>query len=188
MTCISVGLPCCLCVILPLFLSLFYLFLVCVRAGAERGKKKNKTIFCPWAIHWKFRLTPAQFDSGEMEFKTKLKVYHRLAVLASDKNDQLERQIWVDSHRGMKIARRIRLPWQFQRSGHHAGRAADAHVHPFIHGSEACHRTNFKGRAGGGGFMQHQSVCMNKQSSDIHTAIYSPYCAWFVLIVNFILH
>lgn len=84
-----------------------------------------------------------------MEFKTKLKVYHRLAALASDKNDQSERQIWPDSHRGMKIARRIRLPWQFQRSGHHAGRAAHAHVHPFIRGSEACHRADFKGRGGG---------------------------------------
>lgn len=81
-----------------------------------------------------------------MEFKTKLKVYHRLAALASDKNDQSERQIWLDSHRGMKIGRRIRLPWRFQRSGHHAGRAADAHVRPFIRGSEACHRADFKGR------------------------------------------
>lgn len=128
----------------PSFICFF-----CVCEWVRRGKKKKKhNIFCPWAIHWKFRLTPARFDSGEMEFKTKLKVYHRLAVLASDKNDQLERQIWVDSHRGMKIARRIRLPWRFQRSGLHAGRAADAHVHPFVHGSEACHRTHFKGRGG----------------------------------------
>lgn len=81
-----------------------------------------------------------------MEFKTKLKVYHRLAALASDKNDQSKRQICLDSHRGMKIARRIRLPWRFQRNGHHAGRAADAHVRPFIRGSEACHRADFKGR------------------------------------------
>ncbi|KAI4832873.1 hypothetical protein KUCAC02_015817, partial [Chaenocephalus aceratus] len=29
--------------------------------------------------------------------------------------------------------------------GPHAGRAAKAHVHPFIRSSGACHRRNFKG-------------------------------------------
>lgn len=97
-----------------IFIPLLFVSCVCA-SGCGEEKKKKQNIFCPWAIHWKFRLTPARFDSGEMEFKTKLKVYHRLAVLASDKNDQLERQIWVDSHRGMKIARRIRLPWRFSK-------------------------------------------------------------------------
>lgn len=134
------------------FLSGVYAFSICFLCVCASGcreffkKKKHKTFFCPQAIHWKFWLSPARLDSGEMEFKTKLKVYHRLAALASDKNDQSERQICLDSHRGMKIARRIRLPWQFQRSGHHAGRAADAHVRPFIRSSEACHQADFKGR------------------------------------------
>lgn len=103
---------------------------------------------CPWAFHCEFWLTPARFDSREMKFKTNLKVYQQLAVLASDKNDQLERQIEPDSYGGMKIARCIRLPQLFQRSGRHAGRAADAHVHPFIHSSGACHQADFKAQFG----------------------------------------
>lgn len=143
---------CCLCVI---FLRCLFVSTVCMcvclwacASGCREFKKKNHThtkhIFAPGQFIE--NSGPARLDSGEMEFKTKLKVYHRLAALASDKNDQSERQICLDSRTGMKIARRIRLPWRFQRSGHHAGRAADAHVHPFIHGSQACHRADFKGR------------------------------------------
>lgn len=54
-----------------------------------------------------------------------LKVYHQLAFLASDENGRPERQISDDSHGGMKIAPRIRLPGRFQRRGHHA-------VHPSL--------------------------------------------------------
>lgn len=70
----------------------------------------------------------------------------------------------------MKIARCIRLPWLFQRNGRHAGRAADAHVRPFIHSSATCHGRNFKGEFRGTTFMCINKQCTNAQGlwTDIH--------------------
>lgn len=55
------------------------------------GKKQN--IFAPGQFIAHSGCLPLGLTPGKWNLKTKLKVYHQLAVLASDKNDQLERQI-----------------------------------------------------------------------------------------------
>lgn len=106
--------------------SPFYLFLVV----DVRGKYQT---LLPLGNSLKFLAdsSPVQLRGNEIKKKTNrrmdLKVYRQLAFLASDENGRPERQIWVDSHGGMKIAPRIHLPGPFQRHGRHA-------VHPSIRG------------------------------------------------------
>lgn len=161
--------------------SLFsvYLFLVCA-SGWKMGKKQN--IFAPGQFiansgRLLFGLAPGKWY---LKKKKKLKVYHHLAVLASDKKWPVgEADLgWQTRRDENSMLHTFTLAVSKEWAPHWQRLLMPISVHSSTAQGLVTAETSRES------FTRKLSFCVNKQCTNIHVWINTVYCTWFVLIVS----